>query len=106
LEHATRRKRTRYELLADLLLSSKGGARKTTLMFRANLSFALLNKYLGLLIENGFVDKKGDYFFPNRRGLTYLQKFSRYQSVLEDVNRTEQTLRSFLTIQESVGAAA
>jgi predicted transcriptional regulator len=97
METAVRRKRTSYELLADLLQSSKGGARKTALMFRANLSFLLLNKYLSVLLDNGFVEKRGSYYYPSHRGMIYLQKFSRYQRTKAEVMRTQEELGTILT---------
>jgi predicted transcriptional regulator len=98
LEAAPRHKRTKYELLAALLESSKGGCRKTTLMFRANLSFTLLNKYLSFLIENGFLEREDGIFFPSPRGLTYLHRFARYQRAKSDVTKSEEKVRSILSI--------
>jgi len=92
-----RRKRTRYELLADLLRSSKGGARKTNLMFRANLSYVLLNKYLKFLLDNGFLESKDGRFFPTHAGLLYLQRFTRYSRDRDHMIRSEAKVQSTLS---------
>ncbi len=96
MDKATRKKRNRYELLADLLKSSKGGARKTSLMYAANLSFDLLNKYLALLAENGFIEKKDGFIFPSRRGAAYLRRFSRYQRARVAMLEAEERVHSIL----------
>jgi predicted transcriptional regulator len=106
LEKPTRRNRTRYELLADLLISSKGGAKKTALMYRANLSFELLNKYLSFLVENGFLERKEGYFFPSQRGLTYLHRFARYQHDKHEMIRSEERIQSILPPPSNVGESS
>jgi predicted transcriptional regulator len=105
-DRAGRRKRNRYELLADLLQSSKGGARKTNLMFRANLSFVLLNKYLNFLLEKGFLESKDGFFFPTREGLTYLQRFARYSRARDSMKRSEEKVVSSLTVSRPAVAPA
>jgi len=100
-----RRKRTKYELLADLLRSSKGGARKTNLMFRANLSYVLLNKYLNFLLENGFLESKDGRFFPTRAGLLYLQRFARYSRDRDHMIRSEAKVQSTLLDVKMSGLA-
>jgi predicted transcriptional regulator len=96
LEKVPRRKRTRYELLADLLQCSKGGARKTALMYRANLSHELLNKYLAFLMKNRFLERRGVYFFPSQRGIIYLQRFANYQRNKNRTVRSEEKIESIL----------
>jgi len=41
--------------VADILEAANSGANKTHIMFGANLSFKLLEKYLGLVVDAGFV---------------------------------------------------
>jgi predicted transcriptional regulator len=67
--------RGRIDIIADILESSVEATRKTTIMYRANLSFRQLQTYLPWLVENGFleaylnqgvkiyiIDKKGNAF--------------------------------------------
>ena len=106
LDRLGRRKRTRYELLADLLQSSKGGAKKTNLMFRANLSFDLLNKYLKFLLDNGLLEMKDDLFFPTHAGLVYLQRFARYCRARDHMMRSEEKVQSSLVAAKGNRLAA
>ena len=72
-------------------------------MFRANLSFDLLNKYLSFLLENGFLESKDGVFFPTHSGLVYLQRFSRYSRAREDMIKSEEKVLSSLSVaKESI----
>jgi predicted transcriptional regulator len=106
VEKRGRRKRNRYELLADLLRSSKGGARKTNLMFRANLSFVLLNKYLNFLLEKGFLESKDGLFFPTRPGLIYLQRYVRYSRARDSMVKSEEKFLSSLSVPKETVVAS
>jgi len=67
-------------------------------MFRANLSFTLLSKYLAFLMQNGFLERRDGIYFPSPRGLIYLHRFARYQRAKSDVTKSEEKVRSILSI--------
>jgi len=69
-------KRDRLTIIADILKSisySKKGRRKTNIMQSANLSYDQFNKYLDLLIRNGYVIVEGRIYKPTSRGLEFLE---------------------------------
>ena len=47
--------RDRVGIVAAILEAAKGGASKTHIMFGANLSFSLLEKYLDVAVNSGFI---------------------------------------------------
>jgi len=96
LQRILRRKRTRYELLADILANSRGGAGKTALMYRANLSYEVLTKYLSFLLENRFLEVRNGHFYPSRRGLIYLDRFAIYQRSKHRAEVSEYKIQSIL----------
>jgi len=51
--------RSRLEIVADVLGVVSGGARKTQIMYQANLSYKLLVHYLKDVIKMGLVKMKG-----------------------------------------------
>jgi len=70
------KKRDRVNIIADILKSisySGRGRRKTNIMQSANLSYDQLNKYLDLLIRNGYVIVEGQMYKPTSRGLEFLE---------------------------------
>jgi predicted transcriptional regulator len=43
--------------MADMLRVGGNGAGKTEIMYSANMSYYQLQKYLGFLLERGFIDR-------------------------------------------------
>jgi len=56
--------RGNFDIIADILDASYGGAKKTNLMYRCNLSFKQLKSYSRFLIDNGMLRLNG----PHARG--------------------------------------
>ena len=69
--------RDRAKIIADILSSlvvRPEGKRKTNIMQSANLSSDLLNKYLDLLLRNGYIMVEGSSIYKlTPRGLRLLQ---------------------------------
>ena len=60
------RRRSDIEIIADMLKVGENGAGKTEIMYSANMSYAQIQKYLGYLIGQGFVDKfKTSYLYSS-----------------------------------------
>ena len=51
------RRRSDIEIIADMLKVGENGAGKTEIMYSANMSYSQIQKYLGYLIGQGFVNK-------------------------------------------------
>ena len=51
------RRRSDIEIIADMLEVGENGAGKTKIMYSANMSYAQIQKYLGYLMAQGFIDK-------------------------------------------------
>ncbi len=51
------RRRSNIEIIGDMLRVGANGAGKTEIMYSANMSYSQLQRYLGLLISQGFIDK-------------------------------------------------
>ena len=45
------------EIIGDMLKIGENGAGKTKIMYNANLSYSQIQKYLGFLMSQGFIDK-------------------------------------------------
>jgi predicted transcriptional regulator len=73
------RYRSRLEIVADVLSVVSDGARKTQIMYQANLSYKLLIQYLKDVLEAGLVRSDSDDFFRlTRKGVAFLRHFKRY----------------------------
>jgi len=51
------RRRSNIEIIAEMLKVGENGAGKTKIMYNANLSYSQIQKYLGYLISQGFINK-------------------------------------------------
>ncbi len=51
------RRRSNIEIIAEMLKIGENGAGKTKIMYNANLSYSQIQKYLGFLMSQGFIDR-------------------------------------------------
>ena len=51
------RRRSNIEIIAEMLKVGENGAGKTKIMYNANMSYRQIQKYLGFLMSEGFIDK-------------------------------------------------
>jgi predicted transcriptional regulator len=83
--------RRRFDILADIIRVARAGARKTKIMYFANLSFALLNKYLEDALHVGFLQLDDGQYLVTKKGEAFLERYrdfsSRYSTVEADLER-------------------
>jgi predicted transcriptional regulator len=72
--------RDRLEIIADILNAAAGGAKKTKIMYCANLSYKLLEKYLEEAIRIGFMRFNNDCYEVTERGQALLEKYDQFSN--------------------------
>lgn len=79
------RHRSGEEIVADILSVIFDGARKTRIMYGANLSYALTSKYLSKLIECGLIqhDEDAKKYVLTDIGRRYLEEYAEYKVIEE-----------------------
>lgn len=82
--------RGRLDIIAHILTSAVGGVRKTTIMYRCNLSFRQLEAYLGLLLSKELLkmltrreSSASRYFETTERGLRFLKAYRSLNSLMK-----------------------
>jgi predicted transcriptional regulator len=71
--------RGRLQIIADILSVVRNGAKKTHVMYQANLSYTLLSRYLTEVLESGLVScDNEDRYNLTRRGKNFLDIFNEY----------------------------
>ncbi len=50
-------RRSDIEIIAEMLKVGENGAGKTRIMYGANMSYSQIQKYLGFLVGQGFIEK-------------------------------------------------
>ena len=81
-------RRGRFEIIGDILSLAKDGAGKTTIVYRANLNFNVVNRYLRLLIQEGLIspaDGSARKLKTTEKGLLYLKAYENLRGVAKDL---------------------
>ena len=86
------RKRDRLSIVADILEVANSGSSKTRIMFRANLSFSLLEKYLDVVVRSGFVEVQDGKYMLTERGREFLVRFRKIQGRFASAQKLAETL--------------
>ena len=74
--------RTKLQIIAEILEIVKGGAKKTHIMYRANLSYKLLCKYLDEVLACELVEvNSDDSYAVAPKGREFLRKFAAYSKL-------------------------
>lgn len=73
-------KRNNLDICADILRVSRGGAKKTHLVYKANLNFNIVKKYINGLTESGLLEKSGERFYVTEEGKLFIDRYDKLSS--------------------------
>lgn len=97
------RYRNRLEIIADMLSVVRDGAKKTHIMYQANLSFKLLRQYLAEVLDAGLVNvDNGNYYRITRRGQNFLDRFSEYSERRGQIEQQLNNVKDEKTVLENM----
>ncbi len=84
--------RNRLDIIADILDVAKVKAKKTQIMYQANMSFRVLQRYLSEVIGASLVDfdDKANIYLLTEKGLKFLNAYKKY-------SRTNKNLENRLS---------
>ncbi|MBS7606578.1 transcriptional regulator [Candidatus Bathyarchaeota archaeon] len=77
-------RRSRTEIIAEILRIAKGGARKTRIVYGANINFRLLDEYLKRLERAGLItieSGKVDIIKTTDKGVEYLRRYENLENL-------------------------
>jgi predicted transcriptional regulator len=81
--------RSRTEIVCNILdAANGGGVTKTKIMYKAFLSYAQLNEYLSILIENNLIEYLDgtQTFRITEKGLNYVKTYNEIGELLQQSN--------------------
>jgi predicted transcriptional regulator len=67
-------RRSRIDIIIDVLEVAKMGINKTGVVYRTNLNFKLADKYLDMLQKQGLVENRVDKYITTNKGKMFLEK--------------------------------
>jgi len=83
--------RHRLEIVKDILsildVAGARGSKKTHIMYGANLSYKLLERYIGEVIESGLIctDERCIYFITDK-GKEFLKIYMNYEKEMKEID--------------------
>jgi len=69
-------KRNDMEICGEVLRVALGGARKTRIVYKANLNFSTVERYLGMLEKGGLLRADGRLYWTTEKGVSFLDQYS------------------------------
>jgi len=66
------RKRDELEILSEVLKIAKDGAKKSHIVYKANLNFKIVKDYLDTLMRSNMITLEGRNYKTTERGLRYI----------------------------------
>ncbi|MFA4936069.1 MAG: winged helix-turn-helix domain-containing protein [Candidatus Methanoperedens sp.] len=67
-------RRSRIDIIIDVLDAAQMGVNKTSVVYRTNLNFKLADKYLELLQRHGLVENRVNKYITTDKGKIFLEK--------------------------------
>ena len=84
--------RNRIDIIAAVLDVAAKGACKTRIMYIANLSYKLLEKYLRETLELGFIGSSNGGYQVTDKGLAFLERYSSFLNKYSAVETERQRM--------------
>lgn len=81
------------EIIADILRAAGNGSKKTRIMYFANLSYSLLEKYLNMVIKANMLVCNGGKYEITEKGKIFLEKFENYSEKVSRINKELKTIK-------------
>jgi predicted transcriptional regulator len=97
--------RNRLDVIADMLsvASHKEGAKKTKIMYLANLSWNLLTRYLDDVLKTGLMSfENSNCYVLTEKGKLFLEKYSEYSKRHRKVEKQSKIIDSEKMILENM----
>ena len=79
------RKRNSIEIYAAILKAARNGARKSHIVYKANLNFKIVKSYLDHLRQSGLIsgpDNQNRVFRTTNKGIEYLDYFEGFSNYM------------------------
>lgn len=82
-------RRSRIDIIIDVLDAAQMGANKTSVVYKTNLNFKLADKYLGLLQKHELVENRSDKYITTAKGKIFLNKAKEVTQQLEEPSQNQ-----------------
>ena len=77
-----KKRRTKFEIMVDILSVARHGALKTQIVYQANLNYNRVDRYLNFLERNGLIEPAGSGYTTTKKGEEFLREYSAMKVLL------------------------
>ena len=74
-------RRNDIDICADILKIARVGAKKTHLVYKANLNFEIVKKYLSRLSENRLISSENGHYITTEEGVKFLDTYQEFANM-------------------------
>jgi len=85
-------RRNDLDICAEILQVARAGAKKTQIVYQANLNFKIVEKYLKRLTDGGLLQSKGKFYFTTPKGVSFLEQFRILVEPISEVEADEREM--------------
>jgi predicted transcriptional regulator len=82
LKDRFKERRGKLEIMADILRVTSSGARKTEIVYKANLNFTRVETYIPYLEERDLLEISGPLYRTTPKGKEFLQTYHQMSNLL------------------------
>jgi len=75
------KRRNNLDVQAEILEIARKGARKTWIVYKANLNFEIVKGYIKELVEKGLLQYEGMIYRTTRQGLMFLEQYANLKKI-------------------------
>ena len=95
--------RDRLQIIADMLSIARNGAKKTQIMYQANLSYRLLGRYLREVLNAGLVKfEKDNSYVLTAKGKKFLNRHVEYAALCKSLEKNRNRVNSEKTVLDKL----
>ncbi len=76
-------RRSKVDIIIDILNVVKKGADKTSIVYKTDLNFKLIDKYLDLLQKYGLIENRSDKYIATKKGNIFIERARQITLYLE-----------------------
>jgi len=83
LKDSFKKRRGGFEIVVDILSAAIEGAKKTEIVYRANLNFKRAGNYLAYLEEKRLIENTGSVYLTTEKGQDFLLDYQKLKDSLK-----------------------
>jgi predicted transcriptional regulator len=77
-----KKRRCRTDILADILSAAEEKAKKTQIVYKADLNFRMVEEYLPHLVDNGLIENTDGEYKTTEKGERFLTDYQKMKEML------------------------